>query len=331
MDRTTSGRAVRFGLLGCADIAARRTLPALAEVDQARLVAVSSRDAAKAADFAKRFDAIAVTGYQRLLDSTDIDAVYIPLPPALHAEWVEKALHAGRHVLVEKPLSTDPATTARLLRLAEERGLVLMENSMYLRHSQHAAVRDLIAEGAIGEVRGFESTFAVPPRPESDIRHVRELGGGALLDVGVYPLGAALHFLGPELELVGAVLRHDRRRDVDLSGSALLTTATGTQVRLGFGLENSYRSHYGVAGSTGRMDLERAFTPHQTHRPVIVLDRSGDREKIILPAAHQFRAMIVEFADVVRSGRRPITSATRSRQLAGLMAEIDHRAKRVYH
>ncbi|NEE17571.1 Gfo/Idh/MocA family oxidoreductase, partial [Streptomyces sp. SID7499] len=190
---------VRVGVLGTASIARRRLLPALAACPDTRLVAVASRAPATAEEAAAPYGCEAVEGYGALLARDDVDAVYVPLPAALHAPWVRAALTAGKHVLAEKPLSTDAATTGGLLALARDKGLVLSENVMFVHHARHAEVRRLIEDGAIGDVRAFHAAFTVPRPPDGDIRHSAGLGGGALGDMGVYPVRAALHLLGDGL------------------------------------------------------------------------------------------------------------------------------------
>lgn len=118
---------------------------------------------------------------------------------------MEAALLRGKHVLVEKPLIATRSGAEDLIALARPRGLVLMENFTSLHHTQHRAVMDLLREGTIGELRSLSAAFTIPPKPEGDIRYQPDVGGGALLDIGIYPLRAALHFLGPDLHAVGAV------------------------------------------------------------------------------------------------------------------------------
>lgn len=293
---------LRMGVLGCADIAWRRTLPAMVANPSIDVVAIASRRAAKAAKFTARFGGRPITGYERLLDSPDVDAVYIPLPALMHAEWVETTLLAGKHVLVEKPMTASLADTARLLELAKERGLVLLENYMFLHHSQHAAVRALLDAGAIGEIRGFASDFTIPPKPEGDIRYQQDVGGGAFLDFGGYPVRAALHFLGHGLDVVGAVFRYDTVTNVVMSGSILLATTTGIPAQLSFGMEHSYRTHYELRGSTGRLFLDRAFTPPESYQPVVRIERQDYREKRVLPPDHQFANVLAFFVDAVLEG-----------------------------
>ncbi|WP_437010045.1 Gfo/Idh/MocA family protein [Streptomyces sp. enrichment culture] len=293
---------VRFGVLGCADIAWRRTLPAMRAEPSVDIRAVASRDPAKAERFTGRFGGAAVKGYAELLKRDDVDAVYIPLPAALHTEWVERALLAGKHVLAEKPLTTRAPETARLFDLASERGCLLLENMMFLHHPQHRRVDELVSGGAIGELRSFESTFTIPPRPPEDPRYLPDVGGGSLVDIGVYPLRAALRFVGGRLRLVGGALRVERARGAVVGGSVLLSDPAGVTAQLHFGMEHSYCSAYELRGSSGRLRLDRAFTPPPDHRPTVWVERQDGAEEISLPAGDQFANIVAAFAAAVLSG-----------------------------
>ncbi|OAR24147.1 oxidoreductase [Streptomyces sp. ERV7] len=296
---------VRVAVLGCADIAVRRMLPAMAACADVELVAVASRDAARAEGTARRFGCAAVHGYEALLAREDVDAVYVPLPAALHDVWVEAALRAGKHVLAEKPLTTRQERTAELLRLARARGLALVENVLFVHHGQHAAVRALLRDGAIGEPRSLHAAFAVPARPDEDIRYRAALGGGALWDVGVYPVRAALHLLGSGLTVLGAVLTADAGREVDTSGAALLRDGAGTVAQLTFGIGHAYRSEYELRGTEGRITVDRAFTPPADHRPVLRVERGSRVEEIALAPEDQVAAAVTAFATAVRQGGAP--------------------------
>lgn len=292
---------VRLGVLGCADVADRRLLPAVATTEGCRLVAVASRDPARAGDFAARHGADAVAGYDALLARDDVEAVYLPLPSSLHAEWIERALRAGKHVLSEKPLTLSAVDTERAAGLAASRGLVLRENFMFCHHPLHGTIREMVRGGAIGDMHSVSATFTIPRRPPGDIRYRRELGGGALYDVAGYPLRAALMFLGPELSVRGAVLRHGSPPDVvDLGGAALLSRPDGIAADLTFGLCDVYRSRYGIAGSKGRLEVEHVFTTPPDHRPVVRLSTESGTEEIVLDAHDQFRASVEAFAAAVR-------------------------------
>jgi predicted dehydrogenase len=293
---------VRVGVMGGADIARRRVLPAMAGCSQVDVVAVASRDGGRAAELALAFGGRPVHGYDALLALDEVEAVYVPLPVALHAAWVERALRAGKHVLAEKPLTADPAATGALLRLARELGLVLRENVMFVHHLQHGVVGQLLADGAIGRLRAFSASFAIPPPPPQNIRYRPELGGGALLDIGYYPVRAALHFLGTGLRVLGAALERPTAAAVDTAGAALLRTPEGVAVQLTFGMDHSYRSSYELWGSEGSIRLDHAFTPAADHRPELqVVGPHGPRD-LVLGADDQVGNAVRAFAGAVRAG-----------------------------
>jgi dTDP-3,4-didehydro-2,6-dideoxy-alpha-D-glucose 3-reductase len=317
---------VRFGVLGCASVAWRRLLPALSQCSAARLVAVASRDGQKARRFAERFGAAPVQGYERLLERDDIDAVYVPLPTGLHAEWSTRALRAGKHLLVEKPLAANHREAAAILTQARAAGLRVMENRMFVHHPQHETVRKLVADGEIGELRVLTSAMAIPHLPADDIRYRRDLAGGALLDVGFYPIHAALLFLQQPLDVAGAVLRHDS--GVDVGGNALLQTTDGVAAHLTFGFEHSYRSSYELWGSRGRIVVDRAFTPPASWQPVVRIEQQDRTQTFTLQAADQFANAVQCFVNAVRE--REDDAAHLEASLRG-MALIDTIRERAGH
>jgi predicted dehydrogenase len=317
---------IGVGVLGCADIAWRRVLPAFQADQHVQVVAVASRTGERAAKFAAEFGCAAVVGYQDLLDRDDIDAVYVPLPSGLHAEWIRRALEAGKHVLTEKPATTSSADTAELVALAKAGGLVLMENFMFLHHSRHERVRQLLAEGATGAVRSFHSTFTIPARPANDIRLDAGLGGGALLDNGAYPVRAAQLLLGPDLEVAGATLMTDPRHGVDVAGSALLYRSDGVAAQLTFGMNHHYVNDYHVHGSDGRLSVDRAFTPPAEVATEITVARQDGADRVTLPAEDQCAKTVAAFVTAIRTGDCPDTAAM-LRQ-AALIDQIREHARR---
>ncbi len=237
-------------------------------------------------------------------------------------------MRAGKHVLAEKPLTTDPRQTRELIGRARAGGLVLMENYMFVRHSRHARVRELVAAGAIGELRTLYGTFTMPPRPAGDIRHDPGLGGGALLDNGGYPIRAAQLFLGPDLEVAGACLHVDPALKVDVSGSALLRGPGGVTAHLLFGMAHLYVSDYQLLGSTGRITVERAFTPPASHPPTIRLDRQDERQYLTGVPDDQVAKALTAFVTAVRDGAAPAGEAGVTVRQAELVEEIRRKALR---
>lgn len=290
-------------------MARRRVLPAMRADPGIGITALASRRRETAEAWAREYDCAAEygeSGYAALLARTDVDAVYVPLPAALHGRWAEAALRSGKHVLCEKPLTTDVRSTAALLELAAARRLVLAENVMFVHHPQHETVRELLADGAIGELRLLNAAFEIPALPEEDIRHRPELGGGALFDVGLYPVRAALHLLPGPLSVVDAELSGRPGREVDTGGWALLRGPAGVTARLAFGLEHPYRCRYELHGSEGSIVVDRAFTPPADRRPQLRLCRTdgstGPQGRVLeLPAHDQVARTLAAFTAAVRA------------------------------
>ncbi|XVQ90070.1 Gfo/Idh/MocA family protein [Microbispora siamensis] len=323
------GEPLAVGVLGTADIAWRRTAPAIGRCARLRLAAVASRTAEKASAFAAAFGCEAVTGYERLLERDDIQAVYVPLPNALHERWTAEALAAGKHVLVEKSFAGRAAPAAALAETAAARGLALMENFAFVHHTQHARLRELVAAGAIGTPRGFSASFGIPRADRSLIRYRPDLDGGALLELGTYTVRAARLFLGVDAEVVGATLLHDPETGVDIAGSALLADGRGLTAQCDFGLDHSYRCTYAMWGSEGRVSLDWAFTPPPGERPVLRLERGREREERPLPADDQFLRMVTAFAGACADPATHAGLGADAVRQARLLEEIRRRARAV--
>ena len=194
---------IRWGILGTAGIAESSFLPALRQVGDGVPVSVASRDGARARSWAAEHDvARGVAGYEQVVADPEIEAIYIPLPNGLHAEWTIAALEAGKAVLCEKPLCVTPEETRRVLGAAEAASVPLWEAFVFPFHEQIDRVRDALAGGQIGEVREIVSRFfhLLPDDPQ-DIRVSAELGGGSLYDVGCYPIRLARSLFDTEPDL----------------------------------------------------------------------------------------------------------------------------------
>lgn len=326
---------VRIAVLGASSVARRRMLPALRDLPGTTLVAVASRSRDKAEAFAGEFGCVAVHGYADLVDRPDVDAVYVSVPNGLHHTWVSRLLEHGKHVLAEKPLTTSVADTADLLAAAAGRGLVLRENITFVHHGLHRRVAELVAAGRIGELRHVDASFCFPPLPRTDVRYDASLGGGSLLDAGIYPVRLAQHFLGDALAVAGSVLREDTATGVDVAGSAVLAAATGQTATVTFGFEHSYGSYYTLWGSAGRLFVDRAFTPPVTWSPVVRIVGQDHAEEITLAAEHQFAASAQSFVAAIRAARVAGTdidhdtvtaTTTRTAELLAAINDGAHRA-----
>ena len=285
---------LRIGVLGCANIAKRSVVPAIKSITDFELVAIASRTKAKAEEFATEFDCDAIEGYQNLLDRKDIDVIYMPLPTGLHEEWVIKALEAGKHIHIEKSLAMNYESANRMVELAREKGLLIMENFMFLYHHQHDFVNGLIKQGEIGEIRSFRSSFGFPPLDKNNFRYNKELGGGALLDAAAYTVRASQLFLGKDIKVEAATL-NNMNTEVDLFGGAYLKAPNGIFAEVSFGFDNFYQCNYEIWGSKGKITAQRAFTPGVEFKPSITLEQQGDIINYEIDAENHFVNILNEF------------------------------------
>ena len=280
---------IRIGILGASDIAFRRFLPALKSVRTFEFAGVAVADyrewgagldeksykpllaakREKAQKFIDNYGGKIFVGYENLIRSEDVDAVYIPLPPSLHFRWCQEALSAGKHVLSEKPCTTSLKDTMELVDLAQAKGLALYENYAFGLHRQ----------------------IGFPYRSAADFRYDPKMGGGALLDCGGYVLKAVQLFTGGDVEVVTSALHYTDRHDVDMYGSAVLIgknqveAQSASQItsqiasQIAFGMDNSYKCELEIWGSQACIFAPRIFTPPAEMETQIIV--KGQSEEII--------------------------------------------------
>jgi D-xylose 1-dehydrogenase (NADP+, D-xylono-1,5-lactone-forming) len=266
---------VRWGVLSTASIA-RTLIEASRAATHAEVVAVASRDAGRARAFADELGLEASFGsYEELLASEAVDAVYVPLPVSLHAEWTVRALAAGKHVLCEKPLATGPEDAARCFAAAEAAGRRCVEGLMWRHHPQTALARELVADGAIGRLATVRAALSVGVAP-GDIRRSVELGGGALGDLGCYCVSAIRLFAG-EPERVYADQVADGPGGVDLRLAATLRMPGEVLAQLDIGLDLTRRDELELVGTEGRLTIPDPWLCRATH---LELSRDGQVEPV---------------------------------------------------
>ncbi len=315
---------MKVGILGTSDIAFRRFLPALKKCGDITYAGVASRTPEKGRPFREQYVGEIYDGYDTLLADESIDAVYVPLPPALHAQWGERVLEAGKHLLMEKPFTTCPEDTEKLLSLAKEKGLAVHENYMFLYHSQLQKIKDLIAAGELGDIRLYRMAFGFPKRGGNDFRYVKALGGGALLDCGGYPVRLALELLGQSAQVVQAKLTTPVGYEVDLYGSAVLENEAGQCAQISFGMDNAYQCQLEVWGSKATLIAPRIFTAGVDVKPGLILRTSTGESAMELPADDQFLHSIERFKKSVedKAAREDMYMAIRLQaQLQGMVFE----------
>jgi predicted dehydrogenase len=300
---------LRWGVLGTAGIARSQVVPAIQASSNGRVTALAGRDPTRNTEFARAFGIKDVfASYEALLDSPDVDAVYIPLPNSLHAEWAVKAADAGKPVLCEKPLALNAAEARRVASHFAAKNVPLMEGFMYRFHPQNIHAQKLVKDGAIGDVREVRAHLSVDIMADAagNVRFDKALGGGSLLDMGCYAVSAARRFLG-EPVAAQASFDVDAKSGVDLAASAILEFSGGRSGLVSCSFKAGGQGFYQVIGTEGAIDVPRAFIPGMGSRVaeglVIVSDPDGRRsEKTFQPANH-YRLMAEAFAEAVLSGK----------------------------
>ena len=290
---------LRIGILGCADIVRRKFLPALSATATAHLALLGRRDP-ETARVSLPASTYPVATYEQVLTSPDIDLIYIPLPNDLHEEWTIRALRAGKHVLCEKPLGLNPASVHRMTSAARETGRLLYENIMYLHHSQHQMVREIVHSGTIGAIRQLRANFCFTHSRTGDFRLNPAQGGGSFHDQARYPLTAALYHLQGTLDRFHGVTRYRNGLDVAVSGSALSSADELFTFTIAF--DQPYEAFYELIGADGTIRLDRPFTTPSDLENVIRI-RTGDREELRpVPAADHFQLMIEHVCRLIPAG-----------------------------
>lgn len=328
---------MRIGIICPSEIAFRRFLPALKEADCFEFagVAVASKEEflgatdeilakerQKAQPFIDGYGGKVFEGYQSLIDSNEVDAVYLPLPPGLHYLWAKRALLAGKHILVEKPCTTSLKNTDDLLSFAREKGLAVHENYMFVFHDQIEGINEVIRSGEIGEVRLYRIAFGFPMRAKNDFRYNKELGGGALLDCGGYTLKFASLLLGPSASLKYAVSNPLNGFQVDMYGSAALVNEDGVTAQVAFGMDQNYKCELEVWGSRGTLYTNRVLTAPAGFVPEVTIRKGNEEERRSLPADDAFKKSILHFRACIEDAEtRGENYVTLSRQ-ANLVEEF---------
>ncbi len=265
----------RIGVLGPADIAKRRMIPSMLKNNKCEYIGVavatdrerggdtdriSEKSRLKASDLESAFGGKIYSGYNEMLKSGDIDAVYIALPPALHFKWAKTALQCGKHVFLEKPFTTSSADTAELIKEAKKGGLAVAENFAFIYHRQISKIEEILDSGDIGELRLIRSNFGFPFRGKDDFRYHRSMGGGALLDCGCYTLKMADRILGGSMSVVASELFYTGVSDVDLYGVISARGAHDIPAQLSFGMDQQYNCELEIWGNKGCIKASRIYT-----------------------------------------------------------------------
>ena len=301
MSTQSSDRKVRWGVLGYARIARMQVIPAIARAGNAELCAIASRSLDKLAE-AHNAHAIphGYDDYNDFIADLDIDAIYVPLPNALHHEWAIRAMQAGKHVLCEKPLALNAHQAGEMIDAAKHNGCLLMEAFMYRYSARFAKLKEILASGVLGELRHINASFRFLLDRPNTIKTQSDLGGGALYDVGCYPV-----------DLLGAITGNRPidvtasgyfENGVDVNASALLRYENGLIAALHCGFNAYGRNYAEFIGSKGMLEINDMFGESAGE---IKLSTADGVQIIPVAPCDRYAAQIRDFSDAIIHGRAP--------------------------
>lgn len=294
----------RWGVLSTAKIGREHLLPAIVEAENGVLSAIASRDISRARALADRFGAPHAFGsYDELLASKDVDGVYIPLPTAQHVEWTAKAIEAGKHVLVEKPLALDAKEIPPLIKLRDAKNVLVCEAFMVVYHLQWIKVRELIANGAIGRLRHVQGAFSYYNVDPRNMRNQLDLGGGALPDIGVYPTVSTRFSTGKEPLRVQATIERDKTFGTDIYSSI---RADFGDFELSFYLSTQMAARQVMVfhGEKGFIEVLSPFNAgiYDHHRIELHNQNHSEAQVFRFPGMQQYRLEVEAFARAAQGG-----------------------------
>lgn len=298
-------RRLRWGILGCAQIAFKSFIPAIKQSQFGELAAIASRDEDKARTAAEAHGIPKFYGsYAELLADPDVDAVYIPLPNHLHREWTIRAARARKHVLCEKPMSLTERNAVQMAEACEQFGVKLQEVFAYRYHPRYERIRDIVASGELGEIRGIHGTFTFDKSGvEHDIRFSREMGGGGLYDVGCYLISAARYVLRQEPTAATAQAyfspKHD---DVDMMASGLIEFPNGVGFTFQCGMWAEFTNRIEIRGTDGMIVLPSAFMMREHLNPNLIVTVRGETREEPMERLNPFVLQTDRFASTILFG-----------------------------
>ncbi len=247
---------VKWGVLGVANIAVKKVIPAMQRGQWSEITAIASRDLAKAQTTAQQLNIPNAYGsYDELIADSEIEAIYNPLPNNLHVEWTIKAAQSGKHVLVEKPISITVAEALPLLQVRDETGVKIEEAFMVRTNPQWLATLNMIREGRIGDVRSVAGFFSYNNQDPNNIRNIRETGGGGLMDIGCYMIFFARLIFDAEPKRVVSLIQEHAETRTDILTSALLDFPNG-QATFTCSTRVTPYQRVQIVGTTGRIEVQ---------------------------------------------------------------------------
>lgn len=282
-------KKIHWGVLSTAKIAVQDVIPAMQKGGSCKVAAIASRNREKAEKVAESLNIeIVADSYEELLELPGINAIYNPLPNHLHVEWSIQALRAGKHVLCEKPIGLSFIEAQKLASEVEKHPkLKVMEAFMYRHHPRWVKVKELIAKGAIGELRTIQSFFSYYNDDPTNIRNKPDMGGGSLMDIGCYCISVPRFLFDQEPVRILGSMEMDPNLHVDRLTSGMLEFPNGTAT-FTCGMQLAKHQHVSVFGTAGGIEIPQPFNPPTDTPTYISLFQEGREEKISFDPCNQY-------------------------------------------
>jgi predicted dehydrogenase len=303
-------KKIRWGILSTANIGLKKVTPAILKSPLSEVVAVASRDKAKAEDYIAELGltgkARALGSYEELFADPNVDAIYNPLPNHLHVPMTLAAAKAGKHVLCEKPIALNAREAEQLRQIPP--GIVFYEAFMVRFHPQWARAREIIRSGELGELRAVRGTFTYYLTDPSNVRNQVDIGGGGIYDIGCYPITAARYMFGAEPLRAVSLVDRDPVLKTDRLASALLDFGGGKQASFICSTQTNLGQSLEVLGTKGRLQLMVPFTPDPDTATAILVDRDYDvsgnlARREIIPPCDQYTEQANAFCRAILDGK----------------------------
>jgi predicted dehydrogenase len=321
---------LKVGILGAARVATYAMIDAAKDVDGVEVVAVASRDLQKAKAYAQQYGIGRWhEGYAAMIDDPELDIIYNALPPNLHAQWSIAALAAGKDVLCEKPFALSVADVEAMLAAEEQSGRLLMEAQHNHYHPLHDDIRELTQSGALGTIRHIEGTFNVPiERTADELRWIGDVGGGALWDLGVYPVYWLREAMAAEPSIISATHRQaDTGADIETHAS--FSFPCGATGAIHCSMEGPLICWLRIKGDKGELYVENPISPQKGHKLILTIDGKNEERDYGLRPSYNYqlealRDAVVKNAPVPTRGEDSLATIRLLEGIRTKAMENDH-------
>jgi predicted dehydrogenase len=290
-------KKVKIGVIGCSNIAQRLIIPNINDSLHYELIIIGSSDSIKCKHISEKYNC-QCGSYLDVLNNKDVEAVYVSLPNSLHYYWGKEVLKSGKHLFLEKPFTTKIEETIELLKFAKSSKLIAKETISYLYSPFLSQIKNLVRT-EIGSIKLITANFGIPNLDSKDIRYSKELGGGAILDMLIYPLTFALDYMG-EIEEISSKIKFHNKYKIDTEGYIHINNKE-INAYLNFGIGLSYNNSITIWGVNGILSASRIFSRPKDFENKIQIEKKGLLEYVDVPKSNQYSAMLDHFYELIET------------------------------